>query len=56
MDTTAAGDLWDNGYGITLAEDPKASATSDNMIFYTLPSLVDDLTVTASYTPKGTGC
>jgi outer membrane protein OmpU len=53
MDTTAAGDLWDNGYGITLAEDPKASATSDNMMFYTLPSLVDDLTVTASYTPKG---
>ena len=53
MDTTAAGDLWDNGYGITLAQDPKASATSDNMMFYTLPSLVDDLTVTASYTPKG---
>ena len=55
MDTTAAGDLWDNGYGITLAKDPKASATDDNMMFYTLPSLVDDLTVTASYTPKGTG-
>ena len=53
MDTTAAGDLWDNGYGITLAKDPKASATDDNMMFYTLPSLVDDLTVTASYTPKG---
>ena len=53
MDTTAAGDLWDNGYGITVAQDPKASATSDNMMFYTLPSLVDDLTVTASYTPKG---
>jgi outer membrane protein OmpU len=53
MDTTAAGDLWDNGYGITTAEDPKASATSDNMIFYTLPSMVDDLTVTASYTPQG---
>ena len=55
MDTTAAGDLWDNGYGISVAEDPKTSLTSDNMIFYTLPSLVDDLTVTASYTPKGTG-
>mgnify|MGYP003684703083 FL=1 len=53
MDTTAAGDLWDNGYGITTVQDPKASATSDNMMFYTLPSLVDDLTVTASYTPKG---
>ena len=55
MDTTAAGDLWDNGYGISVADDPKTSKTSDNMIFYTLPSLVDDLTVTASYTPKGTG-
>jgi outer membrane protein OmpU len=53
MDTTAAGDLWDNGYGVTLAHDTKTSATSDNMIFYTLPSLVDALTVTASYTPKG---
>ena len=55
MDTTAAGDLWDNGYGISVADDPKTSKTSDNMIFYTLPSLVDDLTVTASYTPKGSG-
>ena len=53
MDTTAAGDLWDNGYGITTAEDPKASATSDNMLFYTFPSMVDDLTLTASYTPQG---
>jgi len=53
MDTTAAGDLWDNGYGITTVEDPKASKTSDNMMFYTLPSMVDDLTVTASYTPQG---
>ena len=53
IDTTAAGDLWDNGYGISTSDDPKASATSDNMIFYTLPSMVDDVTVTASYTPKG---
>ena len=28
MDTTAAGELWNNGYGITVAQDPKASATS----------------------------
>tara|TARA_B110000238_G_scaffold39403_1_gene41709 strand:- start:209 stop:1174 length:966 start_codon:yes stop_codon:yes gene_type:complete len=54
MDTTAAGDLWDNGYGITAANDTKTSLTSDNMIFYTLPTLVDSLAVTASYTPKGT--
>ena len=53
IDTTAAGDLWDNGYGISTVDDPKASATSNNMIFYTLPSLVDDVAITASYTPKG---
>ena len=57
MDTTAAGDLWDNAYGIStttaLPETPKASATSDNMLSYTFPSMVDDLTLTASYTPQG---
>jgi len=52
VDTTAAGDLWDNGYGISTVDDPKASATSNNMIFYTLPTLVDDVALTASYTPK----
>ena len=55
MDTTAAGDLWDNGYGISLANDPSASATSDNMIFYTLPTLADGVAITASYTPRGAG-
>jgi len=54
IDTTAAGDLWDNGYGISTTDDPKTSKTSDNMLFYTLPSIVDDVEVTASYTPKGT--
>jgi outer membrane protein OmpU len=55
MDTTAAGDLWDNGYGISTANDPAASATSNNMLFYTLPTLVDDLAITGSYTPRGAG-
>ena len=55
MDTTAAGDLWDNGYGISTTDDPKTSATSNNMIFYTLPTLVDDIAITASYTPRGAG-
>jgi len=54
IDTTAAGDLWDNGYGISTTDDPKTSKTRDNMLFYTLPSIVDDVEVTASYTPKGT--
>ena len=55
MDTTAAGDLWDNGYGISTSNDPSASATSDNMIFYTLPELADGIAITASYTPRGAG-
>ena len=53
IDTTAAGDLWDSGFGITAAQDPKASAMGDNGLFYTLPSMVDGLTVTASYNPSG---
>ena len=55
MDTTAAGDLWDNGYGISVANDPSTSATSNNMIFYTLPTLADGIAITASYTPRGAG-
>ena len=51
IDTTAAGDLWDSTFGISAAQDPKASATSNNMISYTLPSMVDGLAVAASYTP-----
>ena len=53
IDTTAAGDLWDSSFGITAAQDPKASAMSDNSIFYTAPSVVDGVALTASYSPKG---
>ena len=55
IDTTAAGDLWDSTF-ITAANatmKPKASATSNNMLSYTLPSLVDGVAVSASYTPTG---
>ena len=55
IDTTAAGDLWDSSFGITTAQDPKASNAPDNMIFYTLPSIVDGVALTTSYSPKGTG-
>ena len=55
VDTTAAGDLWDSGFGISAAQDPKASKGTDNMIFYTAPTVVDGVAITASYTPKGTG-
>lgn len=55
LDTTAAGDLWDNGFGISTAHDPSSSKTSNNMLYYSLPSLVDGLAAAVSYTPDGTG-
>jgi outer membrane protein OmpU len=55
IDTTAAGDLWDNSFGITTAEDPKTSKSTNNMMSYTLPSIVDGVALSASYTPKGSG-
>jgi outer membrane protein OmpU len=54
IDTTAAGDLWDSSFGISAAQDPKASATSNNMLSYKLPTLMDGVGITASYTPKST--
>ena len=57
MDATAAGDIWD-GFdgavatgvtGVTIG----ASGGTDNSIFYTAPSLMDGLAITASYNPQG---
>ena len=47
---TAAGNIWDNfdgNGGTTLRE----SRAGDNMMHYTLPSMVDGVTVAVSYTP-----
>jgi len=52
MDTTAAGDLWNNTLGLTGGPTPAASG--DNSLFYTLPALVDGVAVTASLAPGGT--
>ena len=52
IDTTAAGDLWNNGSGFT---SPRASEAGDNSILYTLPSVMDDLTVKAGYSPASAG-
>jgi len=59
LDETAAGDIWDSfdgvsgglagGAGVVVS----AAEGGDNSIFYTLPSLVDGLAVTASYRPAG---
>ena len=53
IDTTAAGDIWDSGFGVSTGNDPKTSKGSDNMIAYTLPSIMDGVGIKATYTPKG---
>ena len=52
IDTTAAGDLWDNGSGFT---SPLSAEAGNNSLMYTLPSFVDDVSVKASYSPGGAG-
>ena len=52
LDTTAAGDLWDNGSGFG---SPAASEAGNNSMLYTLPTLMDDLSIQASYSPAGAG-
>ena len=58
LDTTAAGDMWDNfdaegvlGTAVAVSD----SSPGNNSMFYTLPSMVDGLAVNASYKPRGTG-
>ena len=51
LDTTAAGDIFDNGFGIS---SPASSDAASGSLLYTLPSIMDDLTVTASYSGGGT--
>ena len=56
LDTTAAGDAWDNGftYNGTAYAKMKSSSASGSSINYTLPTLMDDLSVAVSYSPSGT--
>ena len=48
IDGTAAGDLWNNGSGITGIA---AAQSGDNSMLYTLPAMVDGVGITASYSP-----
>ena len=51
---TAAGNIWDNfDTRVTGAATLSESQAGNNIMHYTLPSLVDDLTVAVSYTPAG---
>ena len=52
IDTTAAGDLWDNGSGFG---SPPSAEAGNNSMLYTLPSVMDDLTIKAGYSPGGAG-
>jgi len=54
LDTTAAGDIWDS-FDDSGALTPGAGATGNNSFTYTLPSMVDGLTLKASYLPTGSG-
>ncbi len=53
IDTSAAGDLWDN-YDDEEME-PTETGTSDNMFMYTLPAIMDGISANVSYEPTGSG-
>ena len=54
INTTAAGDIWDifDLRTVGATSKMKESGTDNNMMTYTLPSIVDGLTVVTSYTPN----
>ena len=59
IDTTAAGDLWDNfdqlanSAGVTFADMAIGSGGRNNNLYYVSPDLGMGVTVTASYEPQG---
>ena len=53
MDGSAAGGMWDNFQAA--ADEPKSGKSSNDMIAYSLPTLLDGLALNASYTPNGDG-
>jgi len=59
LDTTAAGDIWDNGFTYTGANTAYTAmggsdANNNKSINYTLPTLMDDLSVAVSYSGQTT--
>ena len=53
IDTTAAGDLWDQFDDETGLE-PTGVGSGDNMMMYTLPAIMDGVSANVSYLPTGT--
>ena len=57
LDTTASGDIWDNGFsfgGTAYVAMAGSSASDNKSINYTFPSIMDDLALTASYSGSTT--
>jgi len=54
LDTTAAGDIWD-AYDIASTVHPTGIGGGSNSMLYTLPALMDGLSLNASFNPSGTG-
>jgi len=53
IDTTAAGDLWNNTLGLTGG--PTAAASGNDSLLYTLPSMMDGLNLVLSMSPGRAG-
>ena len=53
LDTTAAGDFWDNTLGISSTNTPQAGASGNGLVVYSLPAVVDGLALGASYASAG---
>jgi len=52
IDTTAAGDIWDTFDGTTTGTTVSSSTSGADIMVYTLPAMVDGLSVSASYSPQ----
>jgi len=53
LDTTAAGDLWDNTLGISSNDDTDTAASGNGLVVYTLPTLAEGVAISASYASDG---
>jgi outer membrane protein OmpU len=54
LDTTAAGDVWDtfNNVALTTGVAVKSSSANGDTLVYALPTMMDDLAISASYSPQ----
>ena len=55
IDTTAAGDLWDNTLGISTTNAVQSSKAGNDSMIYTLPTIADGFGAQLSYAPQTTG-